>query len=85
MSAAFFALSEPPEVAARLPVALLSLAFLALAAWLITREFGAEASALSISLLATCAGWVAYSNFCLTDLPMAVFFSLAVLLALLVA
>jgi len=82
MSAAFFALGLQPEVAARLPVALLSLAFLALAAWLVAREFGAEASALSISLLATCAGWVAYSNFCLTDLPMAVFFSLAVLLAL---
>lgn len=82
MSAAFFALGEQPEVAARLPVALLSLAFLALAAWLVAREFGAEASAVSISLLATCAGWVAYSNFCLTDLPMAVFFSLAVLLAL---
>lgn len=82
MSAAFFALGIQPEVAARLPVALLSLAFLALAAWLVTLEFGAEASALSISLLATCAGWVAYSNFCLTDLPMAVFFSLAVLLAL---
>jgi 4-amino-4-deoxy-L-arabinose transferase-like glycosyltransferase len=82
MSGAFFAFGEPQEVAARLPVALLSLAFLALAAWLVAREFGTEASALSISLLATCAGWVAYSNFCLTDLPMAVFFSLAVLLAL---
>jgi 4-amino-4-deoxy-L-arabinose transferase-like glycosyltransferase len=82
ISAAFFALGLQPEAAARLPVTLLSLAFLALAAWLVTREFGAEASALSISLLATCAGWVAYSNFCLTDLPMAVFFSLAVLLAL---
>ncbi len=82
MSAAFFALGVQPEVAARLPVALLSLAFLALAAWLVAREFGAEASALSIGMLATCAGWVAYSNFGLTDLPMAVFFSLALLLAL---
>jgi 4-amino-4-deoxy-L-arabinose transferase-like glycosyltransferase len=82
MSAAFFALGAGPEVAARLPVALLSLAFLAVAAWLVAREFGAEAAAISVSLLATCAGWVAYSNFCLTDLPMAVFFSLALLLAL---
>ncbi len=82
MSAVFFASGEQPELAARLPVALLSLAFLALGAWLVAREFGAEASALSLSLLATCAGWVAYSNFCLTDLPMAVFFSLALLLAL---
>ncbi len=82
MSAAFFATGQKPEVAARLPVALLSLAFLAVAAWLVAREFGGEASAVSISLLGTSAGWVAYSNFCLTDLPMAVFFSLALLLAL---
>jgi 4-amino-4-deoxy-L-arabinose transferase-like glycosyltransferase len=82
MSAAFFALGERPEVAARLPVSLLSLAFLVVAARLAAREFGVEAAFISVSLLATCAGWVAYSNFCLTDLPMAVFFSLAVLLAL---
>ena len=82
MSAPLFAMGWTPEVAARLPVALLSLAFLALAAWLVAREFGGEVSAVAIGLLATSAGWVAYSNFCLTDLPMAVFFSLALLLAL---
>ena len=82
MSAALFAVGDKPEVAARLPVALLSLAFLTLAAWLVAREFGEEASMVSVSLLATSAGWVAYSNLCLTDLPMAVFFSLALLLAL---
>jgi 4-amino-4-deoxy-L-arabinose transferase-like glycosyltransferase len=82
MSAAFFAMGFPAELAARLPVALLSLAFLGVAAWLVAREFGREAAAVSIGLLATSAGWVAYSNFCLTDLPMAVFFSLAVLLGL---
>ena len=82
MSALFFALGDKPEVAARLPVALLSLAFLALATWLVAREFGRLAGTVSVGLLATSAGWVAYSNFCLTDLPMAVFFSLALLLAL---
>jgi len=82
MTAAFFAVCHQPELAARLPVALFSLAFLALASWLLAREFGGEAAAVSASLLATSAGWVAYSNFCLTDLPMAAFFSLAVLLAL---
>jgi len=82
MSGALFAMGEPAEIAARLPVVLLSLAFLAVAAWLVAREFGAEAATVSITLLATCAGWVAYSNFCLTDLPMSVFFALAVLLAL---
>jgi 4-amino-4-deoxy-L-arabinose transferase len=39
-------------------------------------------AALSIALLATSAGWVAYSGLCLTDLPLAVCFSLAVFLAL---
>ena len=71
-----------PELSARLPVALLSLLFLALAFWLVRREFGAEAAAMSIGALGTSAGWVAYSDLCLTDLPLAVFFSLAVLLAL---
>jgi 4-amino-4-deoxy-L-arabinose transferase-like glycosyltransferase len=82
MSAAFFLLGGQPEIAARLPVVLLSLAFLAFAAWLVAREFGHDAAAVSVGLLATSAGWVAYSNLCLTDLPMAVFFSLALLLAL---
>ncbi len=82
MSGAFFDLGLQPEVAARLPVVLLSLAFLSVAAWLVAREFGGAAAALGIGSLATSAGWVAYSNFCLTDLPMAVFFSLALLVAL---
>jgi 4-amino-4-deoxy-L-arabinose transferase-like glycosyltransferase len=82
MSAAFAWLGNRPELAARLPVVLLSLAFLALVSWFVAREFGAEAAAVSVSLLATCAGWAAFSNLGLTDLPMAVFFSLAVLLAL---
>jgi 4-amino-4-deoxy-L-arabinose transferase-like glycosyltransferase len=82
MGAAFFKLGWQSELAARLPVAFLSLIFLALAAWLVAREFGADASAIAVSFLATSAGWVSYSNFYLTDLPMAVFFSLAVLLAL---
>src|SRR5207248_40479 len=71
-----------PELSARLPVALLSLAFLVACFFLLWREFGAEAAALSAALLATSAGWITYSQLCLTDLPLAVFFSLAVLLAL---
>ncbi len=71
-----------PELASRLPVALLSLAFLAVSFWLLRREFDIEVAALSMSLLATSAGWMTYSGLCLTDLPLAVFFSLAVFLAL---
>ncbi len=71
-----------PEVSARLPVALLSLAFLVASFFLLRREFGTEATAACVALLATSAGWVVYSQLCLTDLPLAVFFSLAVFLAL---
>jgi 4-amino-4-deoxy-L-arabinose transferase-like glycosyltransferase len=71
-----------PELAARLPVALLSLFFLAGAFALLRHEFGTEAATVSVTLLATSAGWVAYSSLCLTDLPLAVFFSFALLLAL---
>lgn len=71
-----------PELAGRLPVALLSLFFLGAAFALLRREFGPEAASVSVCLLATSAGWVAYSSLCLTDLPLAAFFSLAVFLAL---
>ncbi len=70
------------ELSGRLPVALLSLAFLAISFLLLRREFGSAAAALSTALLATSAGWITYSQLCLTDLPLAVFFSLAVFLAL---
>lgn len=66
------------ELAARLPVALFSLAALLLAYFLLRREFGSRAAAVSTVLLATSAGWLAYSDLCLTDLPMAACFSLAV-------
>lgn len=71
-----------PEVAARLPVALLSLVFLALAYILLRDEFGSDVAAASTVLLGTSAGWIAFSELALTDLPLAVFFSLAVFLAL---
>lgn len=70
------------DLAARLPVALLSLAFFIVSFRLIQQEFGGEAAIVATALLATSAGWLTYSSFGLTDLPLAVFFSLAVLLAL---
>ena len=82
MVAAGTATGLNPDLASRVPVALLSLAFLAISFWLLRHEFDTEVAALSTALLATSAGWMAYSGLCLTDLPMAVFFSLAVLLAL---
>jgi 4-amino-4-deoxy-L-arabinose transferase-like glycosyltransferase len=82
MVAAGTATGLNPDLAARLPVALLSLAFLGLSFWLLQREFDTEVAAVSTALLATSAGWLAYSGLCLTDLPIAAFFSLAVFLAL---
>src|SRR5205807_3613942 len=55
---------------------------LAVSLGLLWREFDIEVVALSTALLATSAGWMTYSGLCLTDLPLAGFFSLAVFLAL---
>ena len=71
-----------PETAGRLPVAVLSLLFLATAYLLLAREFGRQAAGIAVALLATSAGWLAFSQFALTDLPLAAFFSLAIFLAL---
>jgi 4-amino-4-deoxy-L-arabinose transferase-like glycosyltransferase len=82
MTAAGSALGLNPDLAGRLPVVLLSLLFLVLSFWLIKREFGTQTAGIAITLCATSAGWLAYSSLCLTDIPLAIFFSLAVLLAL---
>lgn len=71
-----------PEVSARLPVVLLSLAFLSATYFLLRKEFGFGAAISATVLLATSAGWIAFSDLALTDLPLAAFFSLAVWLAL---
>ncbi len=71
-----------PELSGRLPVVLLGLIFLVAAFFLLRKEFGNEAAGLSSFLLATSAGWLAFSQLCLTDLPLSVFFSLAVFVAL---
>ncbi|MBV9083241.1 MAG: glycosyltransferase family 39 protein, partial [Acidobacteriaceae bacterium] len=82
MTAAGTAAGLNRDLAGRLPVALLSLAFLASSYVLLRREFGKESAAIAIAMTATSAGWLAYSELCLTDVPLAVFFSLAVFLAL---
>jgi 4-amino-4-deoxy-L-arabinose transferase-like glycosyltransferase len=71
-----------PETAARLPVVALSLAFLAIAYALLRAEFGLKVAAISVVLLASSAAWIAFTDLSLTDLPLAVFFSLAAFLAL---
>jgi 4-amino-4-deoxy-L-arabinose transferase-like glycosyltransferase len=82
MTAIGFDAGLGPDAAGRVPVAILSLAFLALWFLLLKREFGFEAAAIATGTLATCAGWFVYSGLCLTDVPMAAFFSLGVAITL---
>ena len=70
------------DVAPRIPVELASLAFLIFCYRVLGREFGAAAAAYSSIILATSAGWLAYSQIGATDLPMSAAFAAAMLLAL---
>src|SRR5450432_454072 len=82
MTGAGFRLGLNEDLAPRLPVALLSVAFLAFFyAWL-RREFGARPALFSTAILGTSAGWLAYSYVAVTDLPMSVFFAAAMLLGM---
>ena len=82
MTAAGFKLGLSPDLAPRLPVALLSLGFLAFFWFRVKAEWGARIALFSTAILATSAGWLTYSEIAITDLPLAVFFSAAVLLSL---
>ncbi len=82
MTAVGFRLGLSPELAPRLPVALLSLAFLAFFWWRLRLEWDARVASYATAMLATSAGWLTYSHIAVTDLPLAVFFSAAVFLAL---
>jgi 4-amino-4-deoxy-L-arabinose transferase-like glycosyltransferase len=70
------------DLAPRLPVALLSVAFLGLYFWTMRREFGGRAACFATLILATSAGWVGLSQAGVPDIPMAAAFSAAVLLSL---
>jgi 4-amino-4-deoxy-L-arabinose transferase-like glycosyltransferase len=61
-----------PEVASRCCMALLSLAYLIFQFFALQRLFGERAAWFATAPLATSAGWVVYSQFALTDLPMSV-------------
>jgi 4-amino-4-deoxy-L-arabinose transferase-like glycosyltransferase len=82
MIAAGFKLGLGPDLAPRLPVAVLSLLFLGFF-WLRLRAvWDTRTATCSTALLATSAGWLACSDVAITDIPLAVFFSAAVLLSL---
>jgi 4-amino-4-deoxy-L-arabinose transferase-like glycosyltransferase len=82
MTAAAFRLGLGPDLAPRLPVALLSLLFLAFFWWRLNLEWGRRAATYATAMLTTSAGWLTYSHVAVTDVPMASFFSAAVLLSL---
>ena len=79
MTGAGFRLGLSEDLAPRLPVAFLSVAFLACFYWSLRQEFGARPALFSAVILGTSAGWLAYSYTAVTDLPMSVFFSAAML------
>jgi 4-amino-4-deoxy-L-arabinose transferase-like glycosyltransferase len=70
------------EMAPRLPVALLSVAFLWFYWRRLEREFGRRAALFATAVLATSAAWLAFSHVAVTDLPMAAAFSAAMLAGL---
>src|SRR5436305_1646773 len=82
MVAASFAMGVPLDWAPRLPVALLSIAFLPAYWWLLRRAFGGAAAWAALVFLATSVGWLAFSQAAVTDLPLAVTSALAMLLLL---
>jgi hypothetical protein len=75
MGAVGFKLGLGPEAAVRVPLGLLSAAFLVWFGWMV-------GSWQRAAMLGTCAGWIGYSNIAVTDMPLAVFFSAGMILAL---
>jgi 4-amino-4-deoxy-L-arabinose transferase-like glycosyltransferase len=82
MTGAAFRIGLGPDIAPRLPVALMSVAFLVFYWWMLRREFGCAAAWFAALILATSAGWWAYSQSGVTDLPLSAAFSAAMLLSL---
>jgi len=82
MTASGFRLGLGAELAPRLPVAALALAFLAFYWWMLRREYGTGAACYSALILGTSLGWVGFSQIGVTDLPMTAFYAAAMLLAL---
>ncbi len=69
------------EWAARLPVALISVAFLAFFFLTLEREFSMRVALLATVILSTSAGWLVYSSVAVMDVPLAATLGAAVLIA----
>ncbi len=82
MTALGFKAGLNPDLAPRVPVALASVAFLVFFSVFLRREFGSWPALYSTAILATSAGWLTFSHIGVTDLPLAVCFSIAMLLVM---
>jgi len=82
MEALFFRAGFGAEIAPRLPVALLAVAFLVFYWWILRREFGNTPASFATAILGTSTAWIVSSQIATTDLPLAATYSAAMLLAL---
>src|SRR5581483_8358971 len=82
MTATGFRLGLGDELAPRLPVALLSVAFLVFFQRMLRREFGDEAAWAATVILGTSPAWAGYSFIGAPDLPMTAAFAAAMLLSI---
>ncbi len=78
-TAAAFRAGLGEDWAPRLPVAVLSVLFLLFFFWRLKVELGNPAAGYATGVLATCAGWVAYSRVAVFDLPLSAAFGAAML------
>ena len=79
MTAIGFKTGLNEDLAPRLPVAFASVAFLVYFFFVLRREFEERAALYATAILATSAGWLAYSHVATPDLPMSVAFAASML------
>ena len=82
MTAAAFRAGLDEDWAPRLPVAVFSMAFLLFFYFPLKTQFGPQTAGYATTVLATSAGWVAYSHAAVFDLPLSVTLGAAMLLLL---
>ncbi len=82
MTGAAFRAGIGPDLAPRLPVALLAVGFLALFWWILNREYNRRVAWLGVLILGTSVGWQGLGQAGVADLPLAAMFGAAMLLAL---
>lgn len=82
MTAVGFTVGLGPELAPRLPVAILSVWFLIFYFLRMRREFGERTAWMAAVMLATSGGWMVYSHFAVTEIPLATTFAASMMLAL---